>query len=222
MASWFVIGISGVSCAGKTSLSKNLRDFLMNGQFSDPKWNGDPRVEELRRRFANNTRFRIGNVELRHQDDYFQAEQFQEDVDVLGLPRKNWELITALDMKRMCSDIENILVRDGKVTLIGPNLINILILEGFTIFANPFIMELSNLKLHLHLPFEHCYERRKRRVYDPPDDVGYFEICVWPEYEKYFRDRIKERKDIRLLNGELPKIALYTYALNCIGNALKF
>lgn len=222
MASWFVIGVSGVSCAGKTSLSLNLKDFLLHGQFSDTKWNTDPRVIELRRRVGN-CHFRIGNVELLHQDDYFLPEQYQEDVDVLGLPRKNWELISGLDMKRMCMDVEKVLIREGKVTVTDDaNVINILILEGFTIFSNSFIQDLCNLKVHLHLPYEHCYERRKHRVYDPPDEVGYFELCVWPEYERYFRDRIKDRKDIRLLNGKLPKIELNTFAMNLIGNAFKF
>lgn len=54
------------------------------------------------------------------------------------------------------------------------------------------------------------------------DVVGYFEMCVWPEYEKYFRERIKERKDIRLLNGELPMAELNIFVLNMIGMVFKF
>lgn len=223
MGSWFVIGVSGVSCAGKTSLSNNLRDFLTNGQFADPKLNAEARVQELVHRIGH-CRFRIGRVEVLHQDDYFLPEQCQEDVELLD--HKNWELITGLDMKRMCTDVENVLRRDVAFQLpdgnLVQNVINILIIEGFTIFHNPFILELCNLKVHMHLPFEKCLERRKRRSYDPPDVVGYFEMCVWPEYEKYFRERIKERKDIRLLNGELPMGELNTYVLNLIGNVFKF
>lgn len=47
-------------------------------------------------------------------------------------------------------------------------------------------------------------------------------MCVWPEYEKYFRERIKERKDIRLLNGELPMAELNIFVLNMIGMVFKF
>lgn len=224
MTSWFVIGVSGVSCAGKTSLAQNIRDFLVNGQFSEPKWNADPLIEDLRRRMTHNCQFRMGQVELLHQDDYYLPEQFQEDVEELG--HKNWELITGIDMKRMCTDIENVLRRDLSNSLyhgqMHQNIINILIVEGFTIFANPFVLELCNLKVHIHLPYEKCFERRKLRVYDPADVVGYFEMCVWPEYDKYFRDRIKERKDVRLLNGELPKLDISTYVLNLIGNVFKF
>lgn len=224
MTSWFVIGVSGVSCAGKTSLSHNIRDFLVNGKFSDPKWNAEPRVEELRQRIGN-CRFRIGQVELIHQDDYYLPEQFQKDVEELA--HKNWELISGLDMKRMYTEIENVLrqelppiqLPDGHVV---QNVINVLIIEGFTIFASSFILELCNLKMHMHLPYEKCFDRRKRRVYDPADVVGYFEMCVWPEYQKYFRERVKERKDIRLLNGELHKVDLNTFVLNLIGKVFKF
>lgn len=216
---WFVIGVSGVSCAGKTSMSHNLRDFLATGQFKDAAWNMDPRCEELRRRF-NGCWFRIGHVELLHQDDYFLPEHLQEDVEALG--HKNWELISGMDMKRMCTDIENVLRKESPDGQAAQNVINILVLEGFTLFANPFVLELCNLKLHMHLPYEKCFERRRRRSYDPPDVIGYFEMCVWPEYEKYFRDKIKDRKDIRLLNGELPKLELNCYALELIGKVFKF
>lgn len=219
MSSWFVIGVSGVSCAGKTSLSHNLREFLLNGRFADPKWNADAKVQALHRRLTN-CRFRIGQVKLLHQDDYFLPEMMQEDVEVLG--HKNWEIITAMDMQRMCKDIENTLISGCGEMITDMNVINILIVEGFTIFANQFILELCNLKVHMHLPYEKCFERRKKRVYDPADVIGYFEMCVWPEYEKYFRDRIKERKDIRLLNGELPKLELNVFVLNLIGSVFKF
>lgn len=223
MSSWFVIGISGVTCAGKTSLARNLKEFLGSGKYSDPTWNAEPSVKELWHRLSR-CRFRIGNVEVLNQDQYFLPEHCQEDVELLN--HKNWELITGLDMRRMCTDIENMLRKeltfqlpDGKIV---QNVINVLIVEGFTIFANPFILELCNMKVHMHLPYEKCYERRKRRTYDPPDVVGYFEMCVWPEYEKYFRDKIKDRKDIRLLNGDLPKLELNVFVMNMVGAVFKF
>lgn len=223
MGSWFVIGVSGVSCAGKTSLANNLRDFLTKGEFSDPKLNAEPRFQELNQRIGNG-RFRIGAVEVLHQDNYFLPEELQENVELLD--HKNWELISGIDMKGMCMDVESILRRDMTYQLpdgnIVQNVINILIIEGFTIFHSPFVLELCNLKVHMHLPFEKCFQRRKVRVYDPADVIGYFEMCVWPEYEKYFRERIKDRKDIRLLNGELSKADLNAYVLNMVGNVFKF
>lgn len=225
MGSWFVIGLSGVSCSGKTSLANNLHDFLVEGKFADPKWNSDPRMIDLRNRITSNCRFKIGAVHVSHQDDYFLPEPCQTHIEVLN--HKNWELITALDMKLMCSHIEDILRNDmmqqlHTATPQPHNAINILIIEGFTIFENPFILELSNLKFHLHLPYEECFQRRKNRVYEPADVCGYFEMCVWPHYEKYFRDRIRDRKDIRLLNGELPQIDCTAYVLNTIGSVFKF
>ena len=218
-----MIGISGVTCGGKSSLAQSLREFLSAGKFSDSAWNGDPRVRELRHRMSH-CRFRIGNVEVIHQDKYFLPEHCQQSVEQLN--HKNWELITSLDMKQMRHDIESTLRKeltlqlpDGKVI---HNVINVLILEGFIIFKDSFILELCNLRVHLHLPYEKCFARRKVRTYDPPDVVGYFEMCVWPEYEKYFRERVKDRKDILLLNGEVSKLELNLFVINMIGAVFKF
>lgn len=52
-------------------------------------------------------------------------------------------------------------------------------------------------------------------MYDPPDVVGYFEMCVWPMYEKHFKE-FRDRTDVYMLNGEVPKENIMNYVLNCI------
>lgn len=223
MASWFVIGISGVSCAGKTTLAKSLYDFLLEYKKGGHRMSGqfEGIVPELR--------FSIGTVDLIHQDDYFYPENSAQHKRVEVLNHINWELISALDSKRMCGDIEQILSRDLSFTneeaqdilMAEQNtVVNFLIIEGFILFEDHFINALCNIKFHMHLSYEKCFARRKQRVYTPPDVVGYYEMCVWPLYEKYFRDRIKDRKEIRLLNADLTPERCFNFVLNTIFSVL--
>ncbi|KAH8395355.1 hypothetical protein KR222_010545 [Zaprionus bogoriensis] len=93
--------------------------------------------------------------------------------------------------------------------------INVLIIEGFLIFNQPELLALCNLKYHFHLPYEKCYERRLKRTYDPPDVTGYFELCVWPYYEKNFSE-YRDSKDITFLNGETSKDKIFKFVLQRI------
>lgn len=225
MACCFVIGISGVSCAGKTSLAQNLYNFLAQSKNVDYECTDIPILACLTNRLRG-SHFRLGTVNVLHQDDYFLPEPCQQHIEAIN--HKNWELITALDMKKMCYDIEEILSQnledgDDDDLMVGNrsnDVINILIIEGFTIFEDAYITDICNLKFHLHLPYEKCYARRKARVYDPVDVEGYFEMAVWPMYEKYFRDRIRDRTDVKLLNGDLPPDRICTYVLTAIINVL--
>lgn len=57
-------------------------------------------------------------------------------------------------------------------------LLNVLIMEGFLIFNHPVTLDLCNVKFHLHVPYEVCYDRRKERTYDPPDVPCKFEKLI--------------------------------------------
>jgi len=47
--------------------------------------------------------------------------------------------------------------------------IPIAFVEGITIFNDPELAELCNLKFFISLDFETCQARRRLRTYDPPD-----------------------------------------------------
>ncbi|XP_055703003.1 nicotinamide riboside kinase 1 [Phlebotomus papatasi] len=171
---WLVVGISGATCSGKTTLATHLKERLA----------GDP------------SRRHIGCVELINQDDYFLPEDHPQHQHIDHLGHVNWDILTALDMDKMCRDVENILNQASE------SVTNILIIEGFLVFNHPYLVDICNPKFHLHIPYEIAYARRRTRTYCPPDFLGYFETCVWPMYEKHFQE-IKDRTDIRLLNGTL-------------------
>ncbi|XP_055913321.1 nicotinamide riboside kinase 1 [Eupeodes corollae] len=215
---WLVIGVSGITCGGKTSLALSLRDFFIN------------------RRTARlwNSKYVINDVQLISQDDYFLPVDDLRHKWVDKLNAINFEVITALDMKQMLSDITwtmkgRYLAMDNSTmssttppdylveitTFQNATKLNILIIEGFLIFNQPELLQICQLKFHFHLPYEKCFARRELRTYDPPDVTGYFEMCVWPFYEKNFAE-FRERKDLIILNGEMCKEKIFKYVLQRI------
>lgn len=297
MPQWLVIGISGVTCGGKTTLAHKLREYFM----------------KLRNVQLWNTPYVISEIQLISQDDYFLPVDDLRHKWVKQLNAINFELLTSLDMKQMLSDVawtmkgrylsgdhmesvdffndmspysgsfehfsnpqnhnyghqylgnrngshhnnsmqhlpsksnhhkhhlqhqqqqqyqlhnnninnnnnmhtaQIIRVNSQLANQLRDNKINILIIEGFMIFNQPELVTLCNIKFHFHLPYEKCYERRCQRTYDPPDVTGYFEMCVWPHYEKNFKE-FRDRKDITFLNGEVTKEKIFEFVLQRIVN----
>jgi nicotinamide/nicotinate riboside kinase len=117
------------------------------------------------------------------QDDYFLPPDDLRHIKVEELNHINWELITSLDMQKMHSDIVNILESYKKDTTNWTSMI--LILDGFLLFKHKAITNLCDYKYFLTLTEKQCWERRKERIYEPPDVPGYFDKVVWPEYVKY-------------------------------------
>lgn len=202
--SWLVIGISGVTCGGKTTLASTLFQYL-----SDP----------------NNTNTldghtRIQTVKMINQDQYFLPEDDPRHTRIERVNHNNWEILKAMDIPRMCNDLRAIIGDLGALYAkphhaSSPPLphVNILIIEGFLIFNVPLVLELCHLKFHLHVPYEKCFARRSQRVYDPPDKVGYFEMCVWPMYVKNFNE-FRDVEDLHVMNGELPTEKVLSFVLD--------
>ncbi|RZF37641.1 hypothetical protein LSTR_LSTR014913 [Laodelphax striatellus] len=76
---WIVVGISGVTCGGKTMLSKALHD----------KYAGLSRIVM--------------------QDNYFLPESSDRHVRVEGMQHFNWDCMGALDMERMRCDVADLI-----------------------------------------------------------------------------------------------------------------
>lgn len=216
---WFVIGISGVTCGGKTTLAKSLYDYF-----------NDPRNSE---KFKEN--IIIDKVYCIHQDDYFLPDDSPKHEWIQRINHINYDILSSIDMQKMCEDLKSILGNDFKLftcdeyqklqiqqqqqqdTHINIKL-NILIIEGLLIFNHPITYSLCQIKYHIHLPYEKCFTRRKEREYVPPDCTGYFEICVWPMYEKHFGE-LCEYESIQIINGEISQEKCFNYVLNTIQNS---
>ncbi|XP_029661711.1 nicotinamide riboside kinase 1 [Formica exsecta] len=161
MMQWFVIGISGATCSGKSTLANKILDNF-------PK-----------------------SVMVR-QDDYFLPSDDPRHIMIQELNHLNWDLITSLDMQRMHSDIIKIL-HSHENDAVGLKK-RVLILDGFLLFRHKDTTDLCDRKYFLTLTKEQCWERRKNRIYEPPDVPGYFDKVVWPEYIKYKNEIIKKKE----------------------------
>lgn len=158
---WLVIGISGATCSGKSTLANRIRDNF-------PK-----------------------SVMVR-QDDYFLPSDDPRHINIPELNHLNWDLITSLDMQKMHSDVIKILQSRENNAMNSKK--TVLILDGFLLFRHKDITDLCDRKYFLTLTKEQCWERRKNRIYEPPDVPGYFDKVVWPEYVKYKNGILENRK----------------------------
>lgn len=202
---WLIVGISGVTCAGKTTLTQFL-DRHLNEAYNHP---------------ALHKRIAIGCSHVINQDAYFLPTDDPRHVRLPELGHNNWEVLSALDGERMLADIRSCI--GGSENLFRasepPAIVDVLLIEGFVIFNEPLVLNLCQLKFHMHLPYEKCFERRQRRTYDPPDVVGYFERCVWPMYMRNFEE-YRDRDDVVVLNGELATERTCEFVLKALAALL--
>lgn len=176
---WLIIGLSGVTCGGKTTLAAELNKLFPKSRVinqdeyflpvTDPR---HTKVEGLN----------AINFELLTSLD---MEKMLEDIkSIVGdrlIPNINRKKYLAEYCAATMSRAELQRLANQKMKTSS---MNILIVEGFSILNFKPIEELCDLKYYFTLTKEECYKRRLTRVYEPPDCPGYFEACVWPEHVK--------------------------------------
>lgn len=236
MTIWLTIGISGVSNGGKTTLSKVLFNYL-----SDPA-----NSKLLHQNIIINQVKLIHQDDYFLPQDHPQhivveklnhinwelisslnIEQMCEDItNILGssyesynVKKRNNENKHGTSPSTVSQSFYSKYTLNHHYALEYPIQLNLLIIEGFLLFNHHFTLDICDIKFFIHIPYEKCFERRSKRVYNPPDVVGYFEMIVWPYYEKHFRE-IKDRADINKLNGELAQEKLFNFILNYLKDSL--
>ncbi|KDR12668.1 Nicotinamide riboside kinase 1, partial [Zootermopsis nevadensis] len=183
---WLIIGVSGATCSGKSILATSLQKELPGSS-------------------------------LICQDDFFLPVDSELHTTIPALNHINWEIISSLDMERMHAVTENLLVSGIKITNGCDDKqtsgVSILIIEGFLIFNDKKLADLCHRKYFLTLTKEQCWARRHIRTYDPPDVPGYFDQCVWPEYEKHRDQVFKEVPNVILIDGNRDKTSIMRQVL---------
>lgn len=178
--SWTVVGISGATCSGKSSLARSLYDHFTQHS-----------ADEL-----------VRNVRLIHQDDYFYKRDSSHHTWIPHMNYINREILSALDMPRMCLDVQTILNSPEDESQQQQN---ILIIEGFLIFNHSELWQLFDIRIHMKVSGQVCLQRRLKRQYNPPNPPGYFEQFLWPFYEKHLAEYVaaadREHIDLIELNG---------------------
>ncbi|XP_062616481.1 nicotinamide riboside kinase 1-like isoform X2 [Saccostrea cucullata] len=168
-----IIGISGVTNSGKTSLTNKIRAHL-------------PGCHTI------------------CQDSYFLPASDSRVAHIPELNNYNYEVLNALNMEAMVADVLSWKDAQSNSTPLGstPNDMysNVLIIEGFRMYAFRDLEQLFTKKFFLTIPYVVCKARRRRRRYYPPDTPGYFEKFVWPESILHQRE-IQDQDDIEYLEG---------------------
>lgn len=190
-----IIGISGVTCGGKTTVATQLHNilpestiFTQDTYFRDVDDPMHTWVPEL-----NHINFDIiASLDMdKMMEDVL---RFIKDNNFTKIPNKKTGIIKnnfELNSNEYMHDIIK-------------NHLHVLIIEGFTIFNFKKWLHLFNLKYFLTLNKEECCNRRLKRVYDPPDCPGYFEKVVWPEYQKNKKEVEESVEDVKFFQNIGP------------------
>lgn len=168
-----IIGISGATCAGKSTLAQaltaifprvrhvNQDDYYYPEDHPNHQW--VPTLNHI-------------NWELPTACD---MDQLYEDVfhgQTHRPSEANSNLIPLTkDQLKVVNDLRS-LGHDFKQPVV--------ILEGITLFNHDRIRNACDRRFFLTLDYEACRYRRNQRIYDPPDVPNYFETVVWPHYQR--------------------------------------
>lgn len=199
-----VIGISGITGGGKTTLATSLHQFLSDHNNADT-FNG----------------FHINDVVLIQQDKYFHVRNSPLHTWIPEINFINREILSAMDMDRFANDVNEIVKKlsDYNVSNDQSNIdstrcnINIVIIEGFLIYNDQRINQLCQLRFHLYLSFEVGYARRLTRNFKHinPDPRWYWENYAWPLYKKHLNE-VPNKSELVYLNGEDPVDSIFDQA----------
>lgn len=168
---FLIIGVSGTTNAGKTTLVRKLKSLYPNAKtICQDKYFLDPDDERLAP---------FVDPELNHV---------------------NWEQFGALDMEQLIADVDT-WTASCAMNGHGSDPMPILIIEGFLIFNHSVLATYFHKKYFLTIGKETCLKRRRCRCYNTPDIPGYFEKVVWPMYIVNKKEMDMIQTDIVYLDG---------------------
>ncbi len=200
-----IVGISGATCSGKTSVAKLLAKTFVGSQtfnqddfYFDEEHKGHIQIPEL-----NHINWEVASA----FDNERLAEAVADAASKVGRRRKNSKThqgkegdqefvgTSKDDRESSCNKIWQQVQQTidpaaaaSEKSAVAPSSSSsstpLVIVEGITIFNSPALRRLCDVKVFLELDKETCWDRRKFRSYDPPDPPGYFDKIVWPFYEK--------------------------------------
>jgi nicotinamide/nicotinate riboside kinase len=184
----WVIGISGPTCSGKTTLVAALKE-LFTGREGSSKAEGSAGSHAC---------------EVLHQDDFYKDRSTLEKVKVQEKEFENWDspevirhedLLEAILAKRRDMEMEGETDRGSDGGVAAPKTtktfasVGVLFVEGFVLFQRSEITELFDLKFLLLIDKATSFRRRMERDdwLRDPENTPYFEAVIWPEFEVYNR-----------------------------------
>lgn len=192
-----VVGLSGATCSGKTSICNILQKVFTNIRVFNQDayyWLDDSpkHITDKKTGFTNWEVLSGFDMDRLHLD-------LKSHID--NSPRHS----KPLDAQHRWTVENTFKTRDGFETIIDPRHFqdtNLVIVEGILVLNDPRIAELCHHKFFFELEKDICWERRQGRTYDPEDQIGYFENLAWPFYISNLADLKSSGQNIRWLRGE--------------------
>lgn len=169
-----IIGISGTTSCGKSSLTSRLSSSL-------------PQL-------CHTT-----HCTTMSQDDYFR-EPGDPAVPHYSNGMENWDCLAAIRMDKMVADVHKWKSVQEANRATDDSSYSLLLIEGFIIFNDRQLTQLFDKKYFIKLDYSTSAARRIHRTYDPPDPPGYFDAVAWPEYSRHL-DQVQDQKDIDYIDG---------------------
>ena len=211
-----IVGISGATCSGKTTIADVLHKVIPNSialnqdqyYWHDDSENhvlaeginhinwelvsafdNDRLVKEIKSHAANSQPLKNNNVDFDSLSKRFEAMTDKAKVYKPNYPffqTENEDDHGVGDMKALLSVLPRIII-----------------IDGILLFNHPELLDICDLKFFFTLDYKTCLQRRSARSYDPPDVPGYFEKIVYPHYIKNLEDmkKLDSNEDIMYLDG---------------------
>lgn len=219
-----VIGISGITGGGKTTLASALHQYLSDHNNAD-------KFDDIH----------INQVILMHQDKYFWVRNSPNHTWIPEINYINREILSAMDMDKFAVDVSETVQKLTDNTLDGAYYneqqrssssksdtncsrinVNILIIEGFLIYNDERINRYCGLRFHLYLSSDVGLERRLLRTFKHvnPKPQWYWENYAWPLYQKHLNE-VPNKSELIFINGEDDVNSIFHQAQSTIRAFLK-
>lgn len=211
-----VIGISGITGGGKSTLATRLLPFL-----------SDPNHADI---FDG---VHINKVVLINQDKYFYVRDSPNHTWIPEINFINREILSAMNMDQFAADVadtvdklrENDVSNGNAAPTDAQNarvVVNILLIEGFLIYNDERINRFCELRFHIYLSYDVGLQRRLKRNFKHinPKPEWYFEHFIWPMYQKHLSE-VPNKTDLIYLNGEQHVDDVFHQARDAIAKFLQ-
>ncbi|CAL8096374.1 unnamed protein product [Orchesella dallaii] len=204
-----VVGISGASCTGKTTLTKLLRATF--------PWSSV--VHQDAYYHPNDPKYHVYLPDVKHFNwDAKTAVDFtkmEKDLQTLLTSECSRTTQIKIDEKLLHFPNDHFVKKhqpnENEIQYLSSRFsrIPLTILEGHIVFSHPQFFRLCNLKYFLRLDQAELFSRRRSRVYDPPNPPGYLEKYVWPAYVSRLEE-IKELQGIHYFDAKsVPLVDIF-------------
>eukprot|EP00088_Acartia_fossae_P004678 TRINITY_DN12015_c0_g1_i1.p1 TRINITY_DN12015_c0_g1~~TRINITY_DN12015_c0_g1_i1.p1 ORF type:complete len:211 (+),score=17.98 TRINITY_DN12015_c0_g1_i1:311-943(+) len=192
-----VLGISGATCSGKTTICNILRRIFVNSRVfnqDDYYWPEDSKNHirdensiinwEVMSSFNMNSMYTDIHNEIKKYAD--NQKKSVTSRGKLWKPEDVFVNTDSYDTKLDPADFEHV---------------RLIIVEGILVLNDTRISDLCDKRYFLELDYETCWHRRQSRTYDPEDQEGYFKKYAWPYYLANLKEFEGTGRQATFLNG---------------------